>query len=38
MMVYGPGGYRYSDYARLGSPLTLLTLALTVGIVQAIWI
>jgi di/tricarboxylate transporter len=22
-MVYGPGGYRFSDYARLGAPLTL---------------
>lgn len=23
-MVYGPGGYRFGDYARLGAPLTLL--------------
>lgn len=23
-MVYGPGGYRFSDYARLGLPLTVL--------------
>ncbi len=38
MMVYGPGGYRYGDYARLGAPLTLLTLVLTVGIVQAGWV
>ena len=22
-MVYGPGGYRFGDYARLGAPLTL---------------
>ncbi|RIL04995.1 MAG: SLC13 family permease [Proteobacteria bacterium] len=22
-MVYGPGGYRFSDYARLGAPLTV---------------
>ena len=26
-MVYGPGGYRFSDYARLGAPLTALVLA-----------
>ncbi len=26
-MVYGPGGYRFTDYARLGLPLTLLVLA-----------
>ena len=25
-MVYGPGGYRFSDYARLGAPLTLTVL------------
>jgi di/tricarboxylate transporter len=26
-MVYGPGGYRFSDYARLGAPLTALVFA-----------
>lgn len=29
LMVYGPGGYRYADYIRLGLPLTILVLALT---------
>jgi len=24
LMVYGPGGYRFLDYARLGVPLTLI--------------
>ncbi len=24
LMVYGPGGYRFSDFARIGFPLTLL--------------
>jgi di/tricarboxylate transporter len=23
-MVYGPGGYRFGDYWRLGGPLTVL--------------
>lgn len=27
MMVYGPGGYRFSDYLRLGVPLSLATIA-----------
>ena len=27
MMVYGPGGYRFSDYLRLGVPLSLVTIA-----------
>lgn len=36
LMVYGPGGYRFSDYARLGTPLTVvvmvfLIVATTVG-------
>jgi di/tricarboxylate transporter len=30
-MVYGPGGYRFTDYARLGAPLTLLALGGIVG-------
>jgi len=29
-MVYGPGGYRFSDYARLGAPLTVLVIAMIV--------
>ena len=27
LMVYGPGGYHFGDYARLGTPLTLLVMA-----------
>ncbi len=38
MMVYGPGGYRYSDYSRLGAPLTLITIIVTVVAVQAVWL
>ncbi len=26
MLVYGPGGYKFGDYARLGAPLSLLVL------------
>jgi len=26
-MVYGPGGYRFTDYLRLGAPLTVLVVA-----------
>jgi di/tricarboxylate transporter len=32
-MVYGPGGYRFGDYARLGLPLTVLVIALIVLII-----
>ena len=24
MLVYGPGGYRFTDYMRIGIPLTLI--------------
>jgi di/tricarboxylate transporter len=36
-MVYGPGGYRFQDYSRLGLPLTVLVLALTVFLVPRFW-
>jgi len=29
LMVYGPGGYKFVDYLRLGAPLTLLVAALS---------
>ncbi len=32
LMVYGPGGYRFSDYLRIGVPLDLLVMAVTVAI------
>lgn len=34
-MVYGPGGYRFSDYLRLGIPMSLLTIAMVSGLVTA---
>ncbi|MCR9296942.1 MAG: SLC13 family permease [bacterium] len=37
LMVYGPGGYRFSDYLRLGIPLDLLFLLVTASITPLIW-
>jgi di/tricarboxylate transporter len=37
MMVYGPGGYRFSDYARLGWILTLTVVTATVLLVPILW-
>lgn len=37
MMVYGPGGYRFTDYPRLGVPLNLLVLVLLVLLVPLFW-
>jgi di/tricarboxylate transporter len=37
LMVYGPGGYRFSDYLRFGVPLNLLMLAVSVSIIPHVW-
>ena len=36
-MVYGPGGYRFTDYVRLGLPLTLLVFAAIILFVPMFW-
>lgn len=37
LMVYGPGGYRFSDYMRIGLPLNALIMCVTVGLAPIIW-
>jgi di/tricarboxylate transporter len=37
LMVYGVGGYRFTDFLRVGVPLTLLTGLLTLMLVPRIW-
>ena len=37
MMVYGPGGYRFTDYLRLGGTLTVLTAAFSVWLIPLVW-
>jgi di/tricarboxylate transporter len=37
LMVFGPGGYRTSDYLRVGGPLSLIVLAMTIAIVPLVW-
>jgi di/tricarboxylate transporter len=37
LLVYGPGGYRFTDYVRIGGPLNLLTWAVTVIIAPWVW-
>jgi di/tricarboxylate transporter len=36
-LVMGPGGYRFSDYPRLGAPLTVLVLAVGTPLIAAFW-
>jgi di/tricarboxylate transporter len=37
LMVYGPGKYRFSDFFRVGMPLTLLIYALAIILVPQFW-
>lgn len=36
-LVWGPGGYRFSDYARVGTPLTALVLILGTTLITLVW-
>jgi di/tricarboxylate transporter len=36
-MVYGPGGYRFGDYVRVGLPLSLTTVVTTVLVIPWAW-
>ena len=37
LMVYGPGGYRFSDYLRIGVPLDILIAVIVVLLAPVIW-
>ena len=37
LMVYGPGGYRFTDYMRIGIPLNLTMMAVAVILTPLIW-
>jgi di/tricarboxylate transporter len=37
MMVYGPGGYRFSDFTRIGLPLDLIVGAVAVGLLPVLF-
>jgi di/tricarboxylate transporter len=37
LMVMGPGGYRFTDYTRVGAPLAALLTATLLGVVTLVW-
>jgi di/tricarboxylate transporter len=37
MMVYGPGGYRFSDYVKVGLPLNLITALIAAALIPVLW-
>ena len=36
-MVYGPGGYRFSDFLRIGIPMNVLVASITIATIPLIW-
>ena len=36
-LVMGPGGYRFSDYSRLGAPLSLIVILVAVPLLMLVW-
>lgn len=37
MMVYGPGGYKFGDFVRMGVPMTVLMFIVTMAVVPLVW-
>jgi di/tricarboxylate transporter len=37
MMVYGPGGYRFSDFTRVGLPLNIIVMLVACALIPVIW-
>ena len=37
LMIYGPGGYKFTDYLRFGGPLNLVVMAITIALAPLIW-
>ncbi len=37
MMVYGPGGYKFSDFSRVGIPLNIIVMLVSCAVIPLIW-
>lgn len=37
LMVYGPGGYKFTDFTKIGLPLNLMVAVITISLVPLIW-
>lgn len=38
LMVMGPGGYRFTDYLRVGWPATLIVMTISVTVISLLWL
>jgi di/tricarboxylate transporter len=37
MMVYGPGGYRFSDFTKVGVPLNIIVMLVASVLIPILW-
>jgi di/tricarboxylate transporter len=37
MMVYGPGGYRFSDFTKVGLPLNIIVMLVACALIPVLW-
>jgi di/tricarboxylate transporter len=37
LLVYGPGGYRFTDFARVGIPLNIICAVISIAMIPSIW-
>jgi di/tricarboxylate transporter len=37
LLVYGPGGYRYRDFIRVGLPLNVIFFVIAIALVPTVW-
>ncbi|HCD50849.1 MAG TPA: SLC13 family permease [Balneolaceae bacterium] len=37
LMIYGPGGYKYTDYLKIGLPLNFIVAIITLSLVPLLW-
>jgi di/tricarboxylate transporter len=37
LLIYGPGGYRFADFVRVGTPLTAIVAVIVVVLARLLW-
>ena len=37
LIVYGPGGYKFTDYVKVGAPLSILTMIIACSLIYTVW-